>query len=151
MASGTGGGPWRRGGSRLPHALEFGLALSALSFVVLVSFANVLAALLAVFGNLFYVPRLHAVAEALDAAETSSSAEPERLFHARGRVGSCDGNLNSAGAPALPDRLLLDTAALLALAFAHTARVRGSPRPDAPGGPKESRRRRARSSATPSS
>jgi protoheme IX farnesyltransferase len=42
---------------RIPpaHALEFGLALSALSFVVLTSFVNVLAALLAVCGNLFYV------------------------------------------------------------------------------------------------
>ena len=42
---------------RIPpaRALEFGLALSALSFVVLASFTNVLAALLAVFGNLFYV------------------------------------------------------------------------------------------------
>jgi protoheme IX farnesyltransferase len=37
------------------RALEFGLALSALSFVVLTSFVNVLAALLAVAGNLFYV------------------------------------------------------------------------------------------------
>jgi protoheme IX farnesyltransferase len=37
------------------RALEFGLALSAFSFVVLASFANTLAALLAVFGNLFYV------------------------------------------------------------------------------------------------
>ena len=37
------------------RALEFGLALSAFSFVILASFANVLAALLAVFGNLFYV------------------------------------------------------------------------------------------------
>ena len=37
------------------RAVEFGLALSAFSFVVLASFANVLAALLAVFGNLFYV------------------------------------------------------------------------------------------------
>jgi len=37
------------------RALEFGLALSALSFVVLTSFVNVLAALLAIFGNLFYV------------------------------------------------------------------------------------------------
>lgn len=37
------------------RALEFGLALSAFSFVVLASFANVVAALLAVFGNLFYV------------------------------------------------------------------------------------------------
>ena len=39
----------------LERALEFGLALSALSFVVLASFVNVLAALLAVAGNLFYV------------------------------------------------------------------------------------------------
>ena len=37
------------------RALEFGVALSALSFVVLASFVNVLAALLAVVGNLFYV------------------------------------------------------------------------------------------------
>jgi protoheme IX farnesyltransferase len=37
------------------RALEFGVALSALSFVILASFANVLAALLAVAGNLFYV------------------------------------------------------------------------------------------------
>jgi protoheme IX farnesyltransferase len=42
---------------RIPpeRALEFGLALSALSFVVLTSFVNVLAALLALAGNLFYV------------------------------------------------------------------------------------------------
>jgi protoheme IX farnesyltransferase len=37
------------------RALEFGIALSALSFAVLASFVNVLAAALAVFGNLFYV------------------------------------------------------------------------------------------------
>jgi protoheme IX farnesyltransferase len=37
------------------RALEFGLALSALSFVILTSFVNVLAALLALAGNLFYV------------------------------------------------------------------------------------------------
>jgi protoheme IX farnesyltransferase len=37
------------------RALEFGLALSALSFVLLTSFVNVLAALLALAGNLFYV------------------------------------------------------------------------------------------------
>jgi heme o synthase len=42
---------------RIPpaRALEFGIALSALSFVVLASFVNVLAALLALAGNLFYV------------------------------------------------------------------------------------------------
>jgi protoheme IX farnesyltransferase len=37
------------------RALEFGVALSAASFVVLASLVNVLAALLAVAGNLFYV------------------------------------------------------------------------------------------------
>jgi protoheme IX farnesyltransferase len=37
------------------RALEFGLALSAASFVVLASAVNVLAAALALFGNLFYV------------------------------------------------------------------------------------------------
>jgi protoheme IX farnesyltransferase len=38
-----------------PRALEFGLALSALSFVVLASAANVLTAVLALVGGLFYV------------------------------------------------------------------------------------------------
>jgi protoheme IX farnesyltransferase len=37
------------------YALEFGLALSALSFVVLASFVNLLTAVLALVGNLFYV------------------------------------------------------------------------------------------------
>src|SRR5262245_23325416 len=37
------------------RALEFGLALSALSFVLLASFLNVLTATLALVGNLFYV------------------------------------------------------------------------------------------------
>jgi len=37
------------------HALEFGLALSALSFTVLAGTVNVLAATLALVGNLFYV------------------------------------------------------------------------------------------------
>jgi len=42
---------------RMPasRALEFGLALSAFSFVLLASLANVLAAALALIGNLFYV------------------------------------------------------------------------------------------------
>src|SRR5437588_3485426 len=38
-----------------PRALEFGLALSALSFVLLASAVNVLTAVLALTGNLFYV------------------------------------------------------------------------------------------------
>ncbi len=42
---------------RMPpaRALEFGLALSALSFVLLASLVNVVAAILALVGNLFYV------------------------------------------------------------------------------------------------
>jgi protoheme IX farnesyltransferase len=42
---------------RMPaaHALEFGLTLSAFSFVLLASLVNVLAAVLALVGNLFYV------------------------------------------------------------------------------------------------
>src|SRR5207253_5374978 len=42
---------------RVPAArsLEFGLALSAFSFVLLASLVNVLAAVLALVGNLFYV------------------------------------------------------------------------------------------------
>src|SRR5262249_42441258 len=42
---------------RMPpsHAVEFGLALSALSFVALASTVNVLTAVLALVGNLFYV------------------------------------------------------------------------------------------------
>jgi protoheme IX farnesyltransferase len=42
---------------RMPptHALEFGLTLSAFSFVLLASLVNVLAAALALVGNLFYV------------------------------------------------------------------------------------------------
>ncbi|HEU5277952.1 MAG TPA: heme o synthase [Gaiellaceae bacterium] len=42
---------------RMPaaHALEFGLALSAFSFVLLASLVNVLTAVLALVGNLFYV------------------------------------------------------------------------------------------------
>ncbi len=38
-----------------PRALEFGITLCALSFAVLASFANVLTALLAIAGGLFYV------------------------------------------------------------------------------------------------
>ena len=37
------------------HALEFGLTLSGLSFVLLATFTNVLTAVLALVGNLFYV------------------------------------------------------------------------------------------------
>ena len=51
----TAGRPVAAGRIAPERALEFGLALSAFSFVVLTSFVNVLAALLALAGNLFYV------------------------------------------------------------------------------------------------
>jgi protoheme IX farnesyltransferase len=55
MGKRTRGRPVAAGRIPPARALEFGLALSALSFVILASFTNILAALLAVFGNLFYV------------------------------------------------------------------------------------------------
>ena len=45
----------RLGPCPAPRALEFGLALSALSFALLASTVNVLTAVLALVGNLFYV------------------------------------------------------------------------------------------------
>jgi protoheme IX farnesyltransferase len=51
----TAGRPVASGRVPPERAVEFGLALSALSYVVLTSFVNVLAALLALAGNLFYV------------------------------------------------------------------------------------------------
>ena len=47
--------PVAQGRVAVSRALEFGLALSALSFVLLGSFTNVLTAVLALVGNLFYV------------------------------------------------------------------------------------------------
>jgi protoheme IX farnesyltransferase len=47
--------PVAAGRVRPADALEFGLALSAFSFVLLASLANVVTALLALVGNLFYV------------------------------------------------------------------------------------------------
>ncbi|HEY8704869.1 MAG TPA: heme o synthase [Gaiellaceae bacterium] len=55
MGPRTAGRPVASGRLTAPRALEFGLALSACSFVVLASTVNVLAAVLALAGNLFYV------------------------------------------------------------------------------------------------
>jgi protoheme IX farnesyltransferase len=51
----TGGRPVARERVAPARALEFGLALSAFSFVLLASLVNVLTAVLALVGNLFYV------------------------------------------------------------------------------------------------
>ncbi|MDP8910720.1 MAG: heme o synthase, partial [Actinomycetota bacterium] len=55
MGGRTRGRPVAGGRVPAPRALEFGLALSATSFVLLASFANLLTASLALVGNLFYV------------------------------------------------------------------------------------------------
>jgi protoheme IX farnesyltransferase len=55
MGSRTEGRPVATGRISPPAALEFGLALSAFSFVLLASLVNVPTALLALAGNLFYV------------------------------------------------------------------------------------------------
>ena len=55
MGSRTAARPVASGRVPAPRALEFGLVLSALSFAVLASTANVLTAALALVGNLFYV------------------------------------------------------------------------------------------------
>jgi protoheme IX farnesyltransferase len=55
MGSRTASRPVASGRVPPPRALEFGLVLSALSFAVLASSVNVLTAVLALVGNLFYV------------------------------------------------------------------------------------------------
>ncbi|HET7568107.1 MAG TPA: heme o synthase, partial [Gaiellaceae bacterium] len=55
MGSRTAGRPVASGRLSAPRALEFGLALSAASFTILASAANLLTAVLALVGNLFYV------------------------------------------------------------------------------------------------
>ncbi len=55
MGKRTSSRPVAAGRVPAPYALEFGLALSALSFVLLAGVVNVLTAALALVGNLFYV------------------------------------------------------------------------------------------------
>ena len=55
MGPRTAGRPVASGRLTAPRALEFGLALSAASFTLLASTANLLTAILALVGNLFYV------------------------------------------------------------------------------------------------
>jgi protoheme IX farnesyltransferase len=55
MGARTSSRPVAAGRVPAPRALEFGLVLSALSFVLLASLVNVLTAVLALVGNLFYV------------------------------------------------------------------------------------------------
>ena len=86
-------------------------------------------------------PRLHALAEALDAAEHRDRRGGGRRA-AAGRLCGRDRQPGAARAAAVRDRLLLDAAALLGARAAHPPRLRGGPHPDAP-----RRARRARDDA----
>ena len=109
------------------RALEFGLALSALSFVLLASTVNVLTAALALVGNLFYV---------LVYTRWLKRSTPQNIVigGAAGAVpplvgwAAATGNLGAARALALPDRLLLDAAALLGARAADQGELRGARR-----------------------
>src|SRR5215468_2786053 len=83
-------------------------------------------------------PRLYALAEALDAAEHRHRRRGGRCA-ALGRLGRRDREPDIAGALAVPDRLLLDAAALLGARTADPPRLRGRANPDAAGRPRRPR------------
>ena len=94
------------------RALEFGLVLSALSFVLLASAVNVLTAMLALVGNLFYVVVYTRWLKRSTPQNIVIGGAAGRRAAAR-RLRGRDGRAGTAGALALPDRLPLDAAALL--------------------------------------
>ena len=106
------------------RALEFGLALSALSFVLLASTVNVLTAALALVGNLFYV---------LVYTRWLKRSTPQNIViggaagavPAARRLRRRDREPRPAGALALPDRLPLDAAALLGARAPDQGALRG--------------------------
>ena len=103
---------------RAERALEFGLALSACSFTLLASTVNVLTAVLALVGNLFYVVVYTGYLKRRG-PRNIVLGRCGRRAPARRLRGRCDGWPRSAGGVALPDRLPLDSAAFLgARAFA---------------------------------
>ena len=120
------------------RALEFGLTLSAFSFVLLASAVNVLTAALALVGNLFYV---------LVYTRWLKRSTPQNIVigGAAGAVpplvgwAAATGNLDAAGALPLPDRLLLDAAALLGARAADPRELRGRARADAARRPRRAR------------
>ena len=129
-----------RTASRPARALEFGLALMAFSFVLLASLVNVLTAVLALVGGLFYV---------LVYTRWLKRTTPQNIVigGAAGAVpplvgwAAATGNLTLPALFLFADRLLLDAAALLGARAADQARLRGRARADAAG---RARRRRDR-------
>ena len=91
--------------------------------------------------------RLHALAEALDAAEHRHRRRRRGRSAAR-RLRGRDGEPGAPRALALPHRVPLDAAALLGARADDQARVRGGGRPDAARRARRQPRRRGRSSST---
>ena len=83
MGERTAGRPVASGRVAPERALEFGIALSALSFVLLDSLVNLPTALLALARQPLLRPRLHPLAEALDAAEHRDRRRRRRRAAAR--------------------------------------------------------------------
>ena len=90
--------------------------LSALSFALLASAVNVLTAVLALVGQPLLRPRLHPLAQALDAAEHRHRRSRRRGAPAR-RLRGSHGQPGATGALALPHRLPLDPPHFWALAL----------------------------------
>ena len=110
--------------------------------MLLATFANVLTAVLALVGNLFYV---------LVYTRWLKRTTPQNIVigGAAGAVpplvgwAAATGDLTLPGARALRDRLLLDAAALLGARAADQARLPGGGDPDAPRRPRRARDRPA--------
>ena len=131
------------------RALEFGLALSAFSFVLLACTVNVLTAALALVGNAFYV---------VVYTRWLKRTTPQNIVigGAAGAVpplvgwAAATGSLSLAALAALRDRLRLDAAALLGARAADQGQVRSREACRCCRSSAATARRRARSSSTPS-
>ena len=114
------------------RALEFGLALSALSFVLLASTVNVLTAVLALVGNLFYVlvytRWLKRTTSQNIVIGGAAGAVPPLVGWA-----AATGDVDDRRAAALRDRLRLDAAALLGARAPDQGQLRERARADAAG------------------
>ena len=124
MGSRTKERPVASGRVSAAQALEFGLLLSALSFALLASAVNVLTAVLALVGNLFYV---------LVYTRWLKRSTPQNIViggaagavPAARRLRGGDREPRAPRALALPHRLPLDAAALLGARADDQERVRG--------------------------
>ena len=115
-----------------PHALEFGLALMAFSFTLLAGTVNLLTATLALVGGLFYVlvyTRMlkRSTSQNIVIGGAAGAVPPLVGLRRRDRRPHADRDL------AVPDRLLLDAAALLGARTADQGELRRGEGADAAG------------------